>query len=422
MSFFPYTHIPFRPRFYYGWVMVAIAMLGTMCTAPAQTYGISVFIPFIRAELELVPAQTAGAYMMGTFLASLPLTWVGACMDRYGPRRTMTVVIVGFCGACLLLSQVTGLLSLFAAFFLIRLFGQGALTLLSANTIAYWFHRRLGTVSGLKAMGVALAIAGAPALHYYLIRQVGWRTAYIVLAGVIAGLLLPLMLVVYRNRPEEVGQEMEQGQKQNPSSPAISPARDWSFHQALQTRTYWIVAFCLALWGLIATAVAFCAASIFESRGLSTSDAAARVSGMFAAMGFTLMATHVLAGWLADRMKVHRMLTVTMLSMTGIGLLLGWPGSENHVWAIGIIMGVCQSLTSAISATVWVRFYGRAALGRIRGSTFTLLVAMSSIGPFLVDGMAALTGSYDAVLNGLIWLPLPLALAAWTVSTPADKR
>ena len=143
---------------------------------------------------------------------------------------------------------------------------------------------------------------------------------------------------------------------------------------------------------------------------------------MFAAMGFTLMATHVLAGWLADRMKVHRMLTVTMLSMTGIGLLLGWPGSENHVWAIGIIMGVCQSLTSAISATVWVRFYGRAALGRIRGSTFTLLVAMSSIGPFLVDGMAALTGSYDAVLNGLIWLPLPLALAAWTVSTPADKR
>ncbi len=421
MDLLRYTRIPFRPRFYYGWAMAPIGMLSVMCTAPAQTFGIAVFLPYIRADLGLTPAQTATAYMIGTLLASLPLTGIGACMDRYGPRLTMTVIILCFSGACLLISQAVGLFSLLLAFLFLRMFGQGALTMMGANTLAYWFHRRLGIMHGFKSMGVAVTIAVAPALHYFLIRQFGWRTAYIGLGLSIACLLLPLMFFVYRSRPESVGQTLDQepviGSRKAPEESV--PDQSWTFRTVLRTRAYWIFAGGAALWALVSTAAAFCSGSIFETRGLTATEAAALVSRMFAAMGATLFVAHVASGWLADRYPLRRLLSIALCVVATVGLLLGMPNSENHVYLIGIAMGLSQALMTAVSATVWVRYFGRAALGRIRGSTFTLLVAASSLGPFMVDGMAALTGDYTRVLFALALLPLPLAVAALWATPPS---
>ena len=66
--------------------MLPAVMLVTICTSPGQTYGVSVFNPYIQQSLGLSSAELSGAYMIGTVLASLPLFWVGALMDRYGPR------------------------------------------------------------------------------------------------------------------------------------------------------------------------------------------------------------------------------------------------------------------------------------------------------------------------------------------------
>ena len=74
-------------RVYYGWVMLPIATLAIIATSPAQTFGISVFNASLRSSLGLSHSQLTGAYMLGTLLASLPLSWVGAMMDRFGLRR-----------------------------------------------------------------------------------------------------------------------------------------------------------------------------------------------------------------------------------------------------------------------------------------------------------------------------------------------
>ena len=399
--------------------MAPIATLSLMCTAPAQTYGISVFLPFIRAELGLSPAQTAGAYMLGTLLASVPMTWVGATMDRFGLRRTMTVVIVCYCLACVLISRVTGLLTLFLAFFVLRLFGQGALTMLSANTLAFWFHRRLGLMSGLKSIGSALAIGGAPALHYLLIRHLGWRLSYQLLGVMIAALLLPLMLFIYRSRPQDVGQQVDGGSKPpcDGAADGRAPA-EWTLRDAVRTRAYWVFATGIALWAFIGTSVGFCASSIFEARGMAPHLAAEQVSLLFAAMGTTLFLAPLVAGWLADRLPMQYILFLALCGMATVAGVVRHPDSHTFVWAIGVAMGVSQSLSTAVGATVWVRYFGRGALGRIRGSTFTLMVAASSLGPVTVDGLAVITGSYERGLVLLMLLPVPLAVAALFTRRP----
>ncbi|MEX0742369.1 MAG: MFS transporter, partial [Phycisphaeraceae bacterium] len=167
-------------RIYYGWVILAIATLAAISTAPAQTFGVAPFNSAIRNELGLSHSQLTGAYMFGTLLASLPMSYIGILSDRFGLRRSKIAAVLLLAGACGVTAMASGLFTLFLAFFLLRLFGQGALSMLSGNTLAFWFERRLGTVEGFRHLGMAGAIAVVPAMNLWLLEAVGWRSAYLI--------------------------------------------------------------------------------------------------------------------------------------------------------------------------------------------------------------------------------------------------
>ncbi|HWG46171.1 MAG TPA: hypothetical protein VN688_25645 [Gemmataceae bacterium] len=133
-----------EPRFYYGWVMLPVAVVGVIATSPGQTFGIAAFNKSFRMGLGLTHSQLTGAYMMGTLVAALPLSYVGVLMDRHGLRRITVAAVLLLGLACGMAAMADGLVTLFVAFFLLRLLGPGAMSLLSSNTLAFWFHRRLG--------------------------------------------------------------------------------------------------------------------------------------------------------------------------------------------------------------------------------------------------------------------------------------
>ena len=205
----PSRSLAARLPFYYGWIMLPIAMLATIATSPGQTFGISLFNPSFRQTLGLSHSQLTGAYMVGTLLAALPQPYIGGLMDRVGIRRVMFTIVVLLGLACIFMSQVQNLLMLFLAFFCLRLLGQGALTLLANNTLPMWFQVRLGTVAGIMSASWAGAIALIPALVLMLINLFGWRGAYAALGVIVWLVMLPILLLFYRNRPEDVGQSID---------------------------------------------------------------------------------------------------------------------------------------------------------------------------------------------------------------------
>ena len=200
-----------KTKFFYGWVMLGIAVLGGIMRTPGQTAGVSLFTPSFETALGLSRTQQTGAYAMGTFLASLAMTYVGAQMDRLGIRKVMGIVVILFGLVCFYTGFVNGFWTLFIAFLFLRMFGQGALTLLSQNTAAMWFDKRLGLANSIIAMGFALASAVAPPFIFWLIGLVGWRVAYPILGLIVMGVMLPLIWWLYVDRPEEIGQAMDGG-------------------------------------------------------------------------------------------------------------------------------------------------------------------------------------------------------------------
>ena len=384
--------------FFYGYLMLPVAMAALVCSAPGQTFAIAVFNTSLRETLGLSVSQLSGAYLLGTLMGGIPVTYVGALMDRYGIRRSMAVVVVLFGGACMFMSQVTGLVSLTCAFFLLRMLGQGALTLLASNTLAMWFHSRLGRVSGVMSMAMACAIATVPRGLLSLIHQVGWRWTYVIWGLTVWGVMLPLLAIFFRNRPEDIGQQPDGLPQEEASSHSATEDRmnekDWKLNEAMRCRTYWILLAAFSAWAMIATALMFHAIPLFAVRGMGETTTAAT----FLTLALSMATMQLLGGWLADRVPLNVLLSITMAGFSAGIVLLIFADSVPMAHRYTLTFGAAQGLASVIGNTVWVRYFGRQHLGKIRGAVWTATIAGSSIGPFLAGLSSDYLGGFDPAL------------------------
>jgi MFS family permease len=405
-----------RPVFY-GWVMLPIATLGAICSSPGQTYTVSVFNPSFREALGLSHSQLSGAYMVGTLLAAVPLYFIGGLMDRFGIRRTMATIVILFAGACLFTSQVTGLWQLFVAFFLLRFLGQGSMTLLSTNTLAMWFHRKLGTVSGLMNLGTAASFAFVPPLVLALIHANGWRWTYGFLGVAVAVLMLPMLALLFRNRPEDIGQLIDGDAlvaSDEPDPPSLSRF-DYTLPQALRTRSFWILLISAMAWGMIGTSLFFHLIPLLESKGMDETIAA----GVFPMFALSMASTQFVGGMLADRVPLCRLLAVSTTGMVVALWLVYAAQSPSLMYAYAVSAGASQGLMMAVGSTAWPRYFGRTHIGRIRGSTMTAMVASTAAGPYIMGAMFDWLGSFDASLIVFLAIAAPLPVASLFATPPA---
>lgn len=408
-----------RGRIFYGWVILPIAMAGLIASSPGQTYGVSIFNEAIRESLGLSHGQLAAAYMLGTLLAAVPIAWIGALMDRYGLKHTLTGVILLFGGVCLLTGQVSGWWSLAGVFFLLRLLGPGALGLLSGNALAFWFHRRLGMVEGLRNLAIAGAIAVAPVINLWLLHQLGWRGAYGALGLLVWTAMLPIVLLFFRNRPEEVGQTIDgrPPEETDDAAEGRPPSFDASLtaRETLRTRSFWIVTGGSAMFSLIHTAVFFSIVSIFRDRGLTAADAA----GTFTIFAVGLAVMQLVGGTLADRFPAPMLLATALAGLAGSLLVMTWAATPWMAQAAGLLMGLSQGLFFGASNPLWARYFGRLHLGKVRGTLVTIKVASSSAGPMFFGAVRDMIGSYGPILLVFALLPLPLVfLSLWATPPP----
>ncbi|MCH2667226.1 MAG: hypothetical protein MKZ59_04585, partial [Deinococcales bacterium] len=77
---------------FYGWVILLVGALGMFMTAPGQTFGISVFLDSIIADLGITRTTASLLYALATLVASLGLPFVGRAIDSWGPRIAVVVI------------------------------------------------------------------------------------------------------------------------------------------------------------------------------------------------------------------------------------------------------------------------------------------------------------------------------------------
>ncbi len=253
----PETNPPSRLAqlpFFYGWIVVAVAFVTMGIGVNART-AFSLLFPPILAEFGWDRGVTAAAFSIGFMASTIYAPLSGILMDRFGPRYVVSfgvlLVSVGMATATRVqqpwhLYLTLGVLVVGGSFFM-SYFGHSLF-------LPHWFVRRRGLAIGIAFSGVGVgSIVIFPWLQHVM-DQVGWRQACWMMAILLGGVLVPLNVLLQRQRPQDIGPEPDgdvmpsaTGPDEETRSNVVDPdwvATEWTLGLAMRTARFWWVIRC----------------------------------------------------------------------------------------------------------------------------------------------------------------------------------
>jgi MFS family permease len=401
-------------RFFYGWTIVGVTMFALLASGAGQSHTFSVFLGPVSSELGLSQTQWAGAYGFATLIAAFGLPYMGRMTDRYGPRRMLMVVAVVLGTACFAFAGAIGLFSLAIAFGGLRFLGQGSLMLNSANLVSRWFERRRGFALSLMGLGFSVSVGLHPPVAEWLISTVGWREAWIWIGVSTWVLLLPVVFVLVRDRPEQMGLRPD-----GVAAPAGGAERSSSLTgltraEALRTPAFYIICVGLLTLSSLVTSLHLFQVAIFESHGVDSSIAAR----VFPISAITMVITMPLVGRILDRFDTKWVFAggqfVLVCSLIGVTQV----DSLTSAIIYAMIFGCNNSFTMTLFSYVWPRYFGLAHLGSIQGIGQMVGVVGASVGALPLAIAYDMFGSYDTMLYILAIQPAACIALAYFLRPP----
>jgi MFS family permease len=405
-------------RFYYGWVILSIAGLGLFTSGPGQSHTFSVFVDPISADLGISSTEIASAYGTATLFAALCLPFAGRLVDRFGPRR-MAILIVTLLGfACFFFGAAANMLWLGLGFALLRYFGQGTLMLTCANMVSQWFSRKRGFAMGLMALGFASSMAIHPPLGQFLIDTVGWRQAWTFLGLLTWVQMLPVILLLVHDKPEDKGLHPDgiaPAASANSSPDKKEEVPGLSLPEALRTPTFHMIWFSMASIAMLVTALHFYQVKIFTAQGLEEQIAA----WVFPISAGTMVTMMPLVGRILDRLKTRHALGLALLVQASALLMVTQVSNIPTAVFYAALFGLNNACSMTLFGYIWPRFFGRRHLGSIQGTGQMIMVVGASIGPLPIGYAFDTFGSPTLMIQGLALYPAACAVLALFIRTPA---
>ena len=378
----------------------------------------------LTAELGLSAADLGfltSVYFLAFAAVQLPL---GALLDRYGPRTIQSVLLVLASVGALVFALTEGLLGLMIGRALLAL-GVALSLMAGFKAIVLWFPpQQLALANGWLVMLGALGAVTATAPAEFVVRAIGWRGLFAVLAGLSAlAALLVLICVPERSRSS--------------STPLDAPPEGlWAIYRDPR---FWRV----APLSSIGIGTSWSLQGLWAAPWLRDVDGLDRASVVrhLTVMAVAVCVSALLLGVMADRLrrrgvKPELVLASTLsLSMTAqAALLLQWPLPSYLLWGTIAAAGAATVLSFAILTEYFPKeLSGRAnaALNLLHvGGAFVL---QSATGLF-IEQWPEVHGTYPAEahqlamaatlvlqLSALAWFATPRRLAAPAMARAASR-
>jgi MFS family permease len=397
-------NIPIKTCIFYGWLIVLISALTLFFSGPGQTYSVSVFIDSYINEFGWSRSVVSSMYSIGTLVAGIFMGLAGGLFDRYGHRKMTLIVAFLFGAACLWMSFVRTVPMLGIGFFLIRLLGQGSMSLSSITLPPQWFIRRKGTALSIVSLGGGLSLAVLPPFNTWVIQNFGWHWGWRLWTALLWLIMTPLAYLFIRDKPEEVGMypDGEQVQGLDTETTNDTYEESWTLREALKTSAFWLIIYTVIVPSAIITGLVFHQISVLGEAGLDPSTAAL----ISTIMSLVRLPIILIAGQIADRYDLRYLMAVSQGLLFGSIVTLVKANSINLVILYGILVGVQMGIQGLIGGVIWPDYFGRKHLSTIRGVTMMAGVIGSALGPLPFGFAYDLFGGYSEALTISILFPL----------------
>ncbi len=367
------------------------------------SYGV-LFNPLL-SEFGWSRASIAGASSVAFLLSGFLSIFVGRLNDRIGPRKLMTVTGIFFGLGFLLMSRLDAIWQLYLFFGIIFGIGLSSIDVISLTTIARWFVRKRGIVTGIVKVGTGAGQMIIPFLTSILIVSYGWRNSCFII-GVAVLVVLVLIAQVLRRDPGLMGLTPDWGEE-GPAHKSLLSSEGLSLHEALRTRQFWTL-FAANL------SIVFCLMIVVVHIVPYAQDikaTATRAAGVLSTIGGVSMAGRFISGLTIDRIGSKRVMIFSFILLI-IGLL--WLQFAKELWMLylfAVIYGVAHGgFFTAISPIV-AEFFGIKAHGALFGIVVFSGTFGGAIGPVLAGYIFDVTAGYGLA----IWICTLISALGFTL-------
>jgi MFS family permease len=192
-------------RFHYAWLiflgcccMMAGGLGAVLNTSGVFFVSVCDDLGFSRGELALY----LSFYLVSMVIAT-PV--VGHLLPRANLRVLMTCMFTLVCVAEGLMSTYSHLWQWYASGIVFGLCGSFIFILPTPLMIGNWFKKRTGLILGIAMSFSGIGTAIFSQLFTFFISTWGWRSAYLYVSFIMAVLVLPWTILVFRYRPADMG-------------------------------------------------------------------------------------------------------------------------------------------------------------------------------------------------------------------------
>ena len=395
-----------------GWIIVA-SLFATLLLVFGSGYNTgSVFVPPLVKYFGWSRTKVSGLQSLLAVSAGISGPIMGRLLDRVEARRVMVAGAAISAFAWLLASRANSFPVLLIAYLMMGV-GLSAATLLpAALIIANWFGPRRGLAMGMTFAGSSFGGAVmAPIASHAIVWGGSWRVGYLVLAIPMLVIVIPLVLLVIRTRPDDAP-----GEKVSVSD-AAAALPGFELSEAFHTRSFWMLCLAQFLYATLAAGVGLHFIPYMIGLGYRAEYAAGMLSIVFL---FTT-AGKLILGSASDRIS-PRIALIVNFAGAAIGMVLIFGArSPLMVYPFIAMFGLTLGAPLVLIPLLQAECLGLKRFGAIAGVAGVFNTAGAFIGPMMLGKIFDATGSYATAFQICFVLSI-LGLAATWACLPYEAE
>lgn len=391
-----------------AWTVAAGAAVGLVVAfGPAFIASFGLYVKPIATEFGWSRTQVSAIYSLVSIIGAIGTPFLGFVLDRRGSRPVILLASVALPAALLSLPLLPASYPAFLAAGVLL----GLVSIISSpapyvSLLPQWFSARLGLAVAIGMFGSGLGQFGLALLHGQLLAAYPWRTAWTMVAGLVAVIGVASAFVAARDRPEILAARRA-GRSHDIAGVPLAAA--------LRTATFWTAALSFFLVQLVTAAMLTHLAPLLSDRGWDVAAAA----GLVGLIGLFSLVGRAVSGALLDRYGFGP-LGLLIFPLQGLGCLIL---ASDAGGAAPYVAAACIGLGYGVEADMlpWMlrRTFGLRCFGRLYGVAFGVVQLGSVLGP-LVMGL-----SFDRLASytiGLVLLALLSLVATMLIAIAARLR
>jgi MFS family permease len=370
----------------YGWVMVALGAFMT-CIAIGAMFSLAVFLQPITQSTGWSHTAVSSAMTLN-FLAmgAAGFGW-GALSDRIGPRSVVLTGAVLLGLGLLLASRAQSALQFQLTFGLLVGIAVGSFFSPMIAAVMGWITEHRGLAVSLVSVGVGVAPMTMSPFAAWLITQMDWRAAQVVLAVLVWVTLVPAALFVRRPPQTAIPGERGEGATQE----RFMTVRDAFFSAPFIVLALTFFACCAAHAGPIFHTVTYA-----MTCGLAPLAAVT----IYSVEGLAGLGGRLALGIAADRLGVKRVLIAGLVIQAFAAAAFIYASRLGEFYAVAATFGFAYGGVMPLYAVLAREYFGQRILGAVFGAAAMVSSLGMALGPALGGWIFDTFGRYTWMYVG----------------------